>query len=154
MSNLRFAGKGVGIIAGRAPGAGGEGVGAGRAAKTAATRRRAMIRHGVKLRRAAFAGEINVVVPESHFAGSVHAGGDFDNGGGPEGVVEELLLTAPHDLDGLAGELGQAGGLDRFLVVGFSAEAAADKRGDDADLLRRKSNRPGNLVAHAKGILR
>ena len=111
--DLRFAREGVGVVARRAPGADAERMQSGRALE-AFRRGGPMMRDRVEMRRAPVAGAEDAVIPEGHFPRGIDPGIDFDDGGGPERVVEKLLLAAPHHLHRPAGGLGQPRGLDRL----------------------------------------
>ena len=134
------------LLPGRSPGAGGKGMRIGSAAETAADGGGAMIRDVVEQLRPAGAGKVDVVVPKHGLALFGEARLDLDDGGRPEGVIEELLLPAPAHLDGLAGRLGQPRGLDGLLAGALAAESAADEGRDDAHVLRLEAEGAGNLV--------
>src|SRR5512143_2992163 len=81
------------------------------------------------------------VVPEADLPGAVESGADRDDRRGAERVEEELLGTVPDDLDRSPRQLRQAGGFDGLRAGALPAEAAADVRRDDVDLLRREAER-------------
>ena len=65
------------------------------------------MRDRVEMRRAPVAGAEDAIIPEGHFSRGIDPGADLHDGGGPEGVVEEFLLAAPHHLYRPAGGLGE-----------------------------------------------
>ena len=102
-----------------------------------------VVRNVVEVCRLALAGEIDVVVPKHDPAGSVDAGSDFHDRGRAEGVVKELFGTGPGNLDRPAHRFGEHRGLVGLLVERFAAKTAAEKRSDDANILRRENRSPG-----------
>ena len=86
------------------------------------------------------------VVPEHGLAVLGEARLDLDDGGRPEGVIEEFLLPAPAHLHGLAGRLGQPGRLDRLLAAALAAESAPDEGGDHPHVVRGQAQSAGDLV--------
>ena len=61
--------------------------------------------------------------------------------------------AGPGDLDGLAGGLGQPGGLDRLLAGALAAETAADEGRDDPHVVRGEAQGLGDPVSGREGGL-
>ena len=100
------------------------------------------------------AGVVVVELPRRERAVAARAALDVDDARGPEVGPRELLLARPRHLDGLAGRLREARGLERGVARVLAAVAGAGVGHDDAHLVARDVERVGQLVAHRERALR
>src|SRR4029453_6798173 len=88
----------------------------------------------------------HAMMPGDQLAGSVKPGLDVMRGHRPEFAEDQIVLAAPDQLYRLADRLGEAHGLDDYLLLATAAEPAAQRVLMQRDLAALGLQKPRDLV--------